>query len=82
MEWNKLMLLSATVTTKEQSSEAIIAPVYSLMLTAHAYLWDWKTFHIKESMEVLTSLRGPITKIIILGLQWLKQLSQCLHVFH
>ena len=62
------MLLSATATTKERSSEAIIAPVYSLALTAHAYLWDWKTFHVKESMEVLTSLGGPIAKIIILGL--------------
>ena len=70
MEWNELMLLSATATTKEQSCEAIIAPVYSLMLTAHAYLWDWKTPHVKESMKVLTSLRGLIVKIIILGLSY------------
>ena len=68
MEWNELVLLSATATTKEQSSKAMIAPVYSLALTAHAYLRDWKAFHVKESMEVLTSLGGPIMKIIILGL--------------
>ena len=70
MEWNELMLLSATATTKERSSEAIIAPVYSLMLTAHAYLWDWKTFHVKGSMEVLISLGCLIVKIIVLGLSY------------
>ena len=70
MEWNELMLLSATATTKEQSSEVIISPVYSLALTAHAYLWDWKTFHVKESMEVLTSFGHPIMKIIVLGLSY------------